>query len=208
MWRRSAILNASEVPFVMGFSPFCHRETTCVTGGGKPWWQTKSLQRGARLEAPLVKMYQKRAQREPWHNRQQKARLKTSASLPIKGIADLLYPDRIVELKSSSRTPRKVYNSHYLQAEAYMEIYDRPVAHVAYFNHKRGELKIFEIKRSDILRKHASLLRKAALQIAHHDTLAPLSDSTREKISLDLKENCLKNHRVLHSQRLLHPLRV
>lgn len=62
----------------------------------------------------------------------------------IKGRADIMTNDYIVELKTSGRLPEKPYESHVEQLNAYLAMSDKPYGYIVYVSRIDGSVKVFE----------------------------------------------------------------
>ena len=86
----------------------------------------------------------------------------------IHATADILTDKYVIELKTCNRIPQHPYESHLEQVNAYMHIFDKPIAKIVYISRSQLETKVFTyygdwqlfiytMQKATVLHKHLQL---------------------------------------------------
>jgi len=78
---------------------------------------------------------------------------KTIDGVKIKGRADRVGEDFIIEFKTVSYIPKSPYEAHIKQAQLYLWLFEKNIAFIIYVSRANGEINIFRIERDDKLIK-------------------------------------------------------
>lgn len=78
----------------------------------------------------------------------------TVGDVTLYGHADAVCNDHILEFKTISRMPYSPLSHHYVQINAYMYIFSKPLGYVVYIHKPSGLAKVFETKRDDDMFKY------------------------------------------------------
>jgi len=87
----------------------------------------------------------------------------------LKGVADMIIDDTIIEIKTvSTDLPRAVDKNHLMQLQAYLYMTGMDYGKVVYISRADGSIEEFDIKRSKESEKAYEYLRKRAEELLFH----------------------------------------